>query len=90
MLFHRLTALTLPAILVGFVLTGTGSASQVRQLTVQEVKATLDKAPSLREKSSLAIAFGAATWPHQLARIMLLEQIYRAITIVAGHPYHRG
>ena len=47
-------------------------------------------APRLREKSTLAIAFGAATWPHQLARIMLLEQIYRAITIMTGHPYHRG
>jgi 23S rRNA (pseudouridine1915-N3)-methyltransferase len=46
-------------------------------------------APSLREKSTMAIAFGAATWPHQLARIMLLEQIYRAITLLAGHPYHR-
>ncbi len=46
-------------------------------------------APSLREKASLAIAFGAATWPHQLIRIMLLEQIYRAVTILAGHPYHR-
>jgi len=47
-------------------------------------------APGLREKASLAIAFGAATWPHQLVRIMLLEQIYRAVTILAGHPYHRG
>jgi 23S rRNA (pseudouridine1915-N3)-methyltransferase len=47
-------------------------------------------APSLREKSTLAIAFGAATWPHQLVRIMLLEQIYRAVTILAGHPYHRS
>jgi 23S rRNA (pseudouridine1915-N3)-methyltransferase len=47
-------------------------------------------APTLREKAELAIAFGAATWPHGLARIMLLEQIYRAITILAGHPYHRG
>ncbi len=47
-------------------------------------------APSLREKSTAAIAFGAATWPHQLARIMLLEQIYRALTILAGHPYHRN
>jgi 23S rRNA (pseudouridine1915-N3)-methyltransferase len=46
-------------------------------------------APSLREKSTMAVAFGAATWPHQLARIMLLEQIYRAITLLAGHPYHR-
>src|SRR4051812_37123194 len=47
-------------------------------------------APSLREKSTLALAFGAVTWPHQLVRIMLLEQIYRAVTILAGHPYHRG
>ena len=54
MLLHRLLVLT-PAILVGFVLTGTGSASQVRQLTVQEVKATLDKAPSLREKGFVLV-----------------------------------
>ena len=47
-------------------------------------------APSLREKADLAIAFGAATWPHQLVRIMLLEQLYRAVTILAGHPYHRS
>ena len=47
-------------------------------------------APSLREKASLAIAFGAATWPHQLIRTMLLEQLYRAVTILAGHPYHRA
>jgi 23S rRNA (pseudouridine1915-N3)-methyltransferase len=46
-------------------------------------------APTLREKAKLAIAFGAATWPHQLVRIMLLEQLYRAVTILAGHPYHR-
>ncbi len=47
-------------------------------------------APSLREKANLAIAFGAATWPHQLARIMLLEQLYRGATILTGHPYHRA
>jgi 23S rRNA (pseudouridine1915-N3)-methyltransferase len=47
-------------------------------------------APTLREKTNLAIAFGPATWPHQLLRIMLLEQIYRAVTILVGHPYHRG
>lgn len=46
-------------------------------------------APSLREKARFRLAFGAATWPHQLVRIMLLEQIYRAITIMSGHPYHR-
>ena len=47
-------------------------------------------APNLRDNASLAIAFGAATWPHQLVRVMLLEQLYRAVTILAGHPYHRG
>jgi 23S rRNA (pseudouridine1915-N3)-methyltransferase len=47
-------------------------------------------APGLREKASVAIAFGGATWPHQLIRIMLLEQLYRAVTILAGHPYHRA
>ena len=47
-------------------------------------------APGLRDKPALAIAFGAVTWPHQLVRVMLLEQIYRAVTILSGHPYHRG
>jgi 23S rRNA (pseudouridine1915-N3)-methyltransferase len=47
-------------------------------------------APTLREKANLAIGFGAATWPHQLVRIMLLEQIYRTVTILSGHPYHRA
>jgi 23S rRNA (pseudouridine1915-N3)-methyltransferase len=46
--------------------------------------------PDLRRKAKLTIAFGAATWPHQLVRVMLLEQIYRAATILAGHPYHRA
>jgi 23S rRNA (pseudouridine1915-N3)-methyltransferase len=47
-------------------------------------------APSLHDKAELRISFGAATWPHQLVRVMLLEQIYRATTILAGHPYHRA
>jgi len=47
-------------------------------------------APSLHERAKLKLAFGRATWPHQLVRIMLLEQLYRAETILAGHPYHRA
>ena len=43
-------------------------------------------APSLRDKASVRLAFGAATWPHQLVRIMLLEQIYRAVSILSGPP----
>lgn len=45
--------------------------------------------PELRRKAKLRIAFGSATWPHQMVRVMLLEQVYRAATILAGHPYHR-
>ncbi|HWM81466.1 MAG TPA: 23S rRNA (pseudouridine(1915)-N(3))-methyltransferase RlmH [Pseudolabrys sp.] len=47
-------------------------------------------APALRDRAALQLAFGAATWPHQMVRVMLLEQIYRAATILSGHPYHRG
>ena len=46
--------------------------------------------PSLVERGKVRLAFGGATWPHHLVRIMLLEQLYRAGTILAGHPYHRG
>jgi 23S rRNA (pseudouridine1915-N3)-methyltransferase len=46
-------------------------------------------AASLSDKADLKLAFGAATWPHQLARVMLMEQLYRAATILSGHPYHR-
>lgn len=45
--------------------------------------------PVLRDRADLVLAFGAMTWPHQLARLMLAEQLYRAATILAGHPYHR-
>jgi 23S rRNA (pseudouridine1915-N3)-methyltransferase len=47
-------------------------------------------AQNLRSNATLQLAFGAATWPHALVRVMLLEQIYRAVTILAGHPYHRA
>ena len=46
--------------------------------------------PDLQRRANLRIAFGSATWPHQMVRVMLLEQIYRAATILSGHPYHRA
>lgn len=44
----------------------------------------------LRQQARATISFGAATWPHQFVRIMLAEQLYRAATILSGHPYHRA
>jgi 23S rRNA (pseudouridine1915-N3)-methyltransferase len=43
-----------------------------------------------RAQADLLLAFGPATWPHLLARAMLLEQMFRATSILAGHPYHRA
>ena len=43
-----------------------------------------------RTEADLLLAFGNATWPHLLARAMLMEQLYRVTTILAGHPYHRA
>ena len=45
---------------------------------------------ALIKQAHKVIAFGAATWPHQLLRAMLVEQLYRAYTITIGHPYHLG
>jgi len=45
---------------------------------------------ALRKRAVKVIALGAMTWPHRLVRIMVLEQIYRAITIMVNHPYHRA
>ena len=43
-----------------------------------------------RAQADVLLAFGAATWPHLLARAMLMEQLFRATAILAGHPYHRA
>lgn len=43
-----------------------------------------------RAEADLLLAFGRATWPHLLARAMLMEQLFRATSILAGHPYHRA
>lgn len=42
-----------------------------------------------RAQADLLLAFGKATWPHLMARAMLAEQLWRAASILAGHPYHR-
>ena len=46
--------------------------------------------PALRQDADLMISFSAMTWPHQLVRVLVAEQLYRATTILSGHPYHRG
>ncbi len=43
-----------------------------------------------RADADLLLGFGRATWPHMMVRAMLAEQLYRATTILAGHPYHRS
>lgn len=44
----------------------------------------------VRNRAELLVAYGAATFPHQLVRAMAAEQLYRAVTILSGHPYHRA
>ncbi len=44
----------------------------------------------VRMRADLLLSFGQLTWPHQLVRLMLMEQLYRATTILSGHPYHRA
>jgi len=45
--------------------------------------------PALLSSADLNLSFSPLTWPHQLVRIMLAEQLYRSVTILSGHPYHR-
>ena len=44
----------------------------------------------IKSRMVQTLSFGAATWPHMLARVMLAEQLYRTMTILSGHPYHRS
>jgi len=46
--------------------------------------------PSVISGADLVVSFGAMTWPHMIARILLVEQLYRSITLLSGHPYHRA
>jgi 23S rRNA (pseudouridine1915-N3)-methyltransferase len=45
--------------------------------------------PALYDKADATLCLGRMTWPHQLVRILIAEQLYRAVTILSGHPYHR-
>ena len=45
---------------------------------------------ALRDEAEMSLSFGLLTWPHQLVRVMLAEQLYRVATILSGHPYHRA
>lgn len=46
--------------------------------------------PGLRSEAAQVLALGAMTWPHQIVRALVAEQLYRATTILSGHPYHRA
>ena len=46
--------------------------------------------PGVRQRADLVVSFGALTMPHQIVRALVVEQLYRALTIIAGHPYHRA
>lgn len=81
----------------GTSLTSEAFAALIQQAQRQSVKHVVfaiggqdGLCPELIGRAHAVIAFGAATWPHQLLRAMLMEQLYRAYTITIGHPYHVG
>lgn len=47
-------------------------------------------APEMRDRADASLSFGRMVWPHMLARVMLIEQLYRGAAILAGSPYHRA
>lgn len=65
-----------------------------RDAGVREVRFLIGAADghdtATRQEADLLLGFGGATWPHLMVRAMLAEQLYRATTILAGHPYHRS
>jgi 23S rRNA (pseudouridine1915-N3)-methyltransferase len=67
--------------------------SDWRDSGVREARFLIGAADGLtseeRASATLLLSFGRATWPHMLARAMLAEQLWRATSIIAGHPYHR-
>ncbi len=67
--------------------------SSWRDAGTREVRFLIGAADGLtqdeRASANLLLSFGATTWPHLLVRAMLTEQLYRATSIIAGHPYHR-
>ena len=70
-----------------------GIISRWRDDGVREVRFLIGAADghdaAVRDRADLLLSFGAATWPHMLARAMVAEQLFRATSIIAGHPYHR-
>lgn len=96
-----LAALPQDALLValderGTALTSVGFASRLQRWRLEGVKTlgfVIGGAEGLAQpvvrRASLTLSLGVMTWPHLLARILLLEQLYRAQQILAGHPYHR-
>jgi 23S rRNA (pseudouridine1915-N3)-methyltransferase len=65
------------------------AARGARQLTLM-IGGPDGHAAETRSKALKTLSFGPMTWPHRLVRVMLLEQIYRAVTILVNHPYHRA
>jgi len=45
---------------------------------------------AILDRADMTLSLGRMTWPHQIVRILLAEQLYRAVTILSGHPYHRS
>ena len=64
-----------------------------RDQAVRETRFLIGAADGLtkgeRQSADWSISFGRVTWPHLMVRAMLVEQLYRATSIIAGHPYHR-